>query len=166
MLAIECVDIVFSSISPPPKMTVSEWADSYRQLSPESSSESGQWKTDRAPHQRGMMDAVSERGIHTIVSMISSQVGKTEGLLNVLGYHIDYDPAPVMAVQPTLKMAEAFSKDRLDPMIRDTPNLTVKVNGKESTIYHKKFLGGHVTMAGANSPASLASRPIRIVLAD
>ena len=35
-----------------------------------------------------------------------------------------------------------------------------------STILHKKFKGGHITMAGANSPASLASRPVKVVLGD
>ncbi len=169
MLALECVDAVFNNLSPPPKITLSEWADKYRQLSPESSAEPGQWKTDRAPYQRGMMDVFSDRTIHTVVDMTSSQVGKTEKHLNTLGYFIDYDPAPILVVQPTIKMAEAFSKDRLAPMIRDSPTLAKKIMSKkkgDSTIYHKKFVGGHVTLAGANSPASLASRPIRILLCD
>lgn len=82
--------------------------------------------------------------------------------MNTIGYYVDYDPAPILVVQPTLDMAQAFSKDRLAPMIRDTPALTDKVKDSKSrdsgnTILHKKFPGGHITMAGANSPASLAS---------
>ncbi len=53
MLALECVDAVFNNLSPPPKITLSEWADTYRQLSPESSVEPGQWKTDRASLPKG-----------------------------------------------------------------------------------------------------------------
>lgn len=34
-------------LRPPPKLTVSEWADEYRYLSPESSAEPGKWRTDR-----------------------------------------------------------------------------------------------------------------------
>lgn len=103
--------------------------------------------------------------------MSSAQVGKTELLLNILGYHIDYDPAAMLLLQPTLEMAQAFSKDRLSTMVRDTPALRAKVSDSKArdsgnTILHKTFPGGHVTMAGANSPASLASRPIRILLAD
>ena len=166
----EIINDIFSNFKPPPKLTLTEWADEYRILSPESSAQPGKWQTSRAPYQKGMMDALNELGIHTIVDMTSSQVGKTEKHLNTLGYYIDYDPAPVMVVQPTIKMAEAFSKDRLSPMIRDTPSITDKVVGKsrngENTIFHKKFDGGHVTLAGANSPASLASRPIRILLCD
>ena len=35
-----------------------------------------------------------------------------------------------------------------------------------NTTLHKIFPGGHITACGANSPASLASRPIRVVLFD
>lgn len=103
--------------------------------------------------------------------MSSAQVGKTELLLNVIGYYVDYDPSAILLVQPTLEMAQAFSKDRLAPMLRDTPSLKgkvsdVKARNSGNTMLHKVFPGGRITMAGANSPASLASRPIRIVLAD
>ena len=102
--------------------------------------------------------------------MSSAQVGKTEMLLCLLGYHMHHDPSPILLLQPTLEMAETFSKDRLMPMVRDTPAITSKIQTQTrnsgNTILHKAFPGGHLTMAGANSPASLASRPIRIVLCD
>lgn len=159
-------------VSPPPFLTVSQWADQYRRLSAESAAEPGQWNTDRAPYQREIMDSVNDPLVEEIVIMSSAQVGKTELLLNIIGYYIAYDPAPILVVQPTLKpMAEDFSKDRLAPMIRDTPVLAgkvrdVKAKTSGNTILHKAFPGGHVTIAGANSPSSLASRPVRIVLMD
>lgn len=159
-------------VAPPPILTVSQWADRYRKLSAESSAEPGQWNTDRAPYQREIMDAINDPECEEIVIMSSAQVGKTELILNIIGYFIAYDPAPMLVVQPTLKpMAEDFSKDRLAPMIRDTPTLNGKVRDVKSrtsgnTILHKTFPGGHVTIAGANSPSSLASRPVRIVLMD
>lgn len=160
----------YHALTPPPSLTVSEWADRFRVLSPESSAEPGQWDTARAPYQRAMMDAVSDPLVHTIVVMSSAQVGKTEILCNMIGYRIDTDPGPILLIQPTLEMAEAFSKDRLDPMLRDTPVLRSKVrDGRKdaaNTIRHKTFPGGHVTLAGSNSSAGLASRPIRDVLAD
>ena len=156
---------------PPPKLTVSEWADAHRRLSPESSAEPGRWLTSRAEYQRGIMDAVSDPLIKTVVVMSSAQVGKTEVLNNLVAYHIDQDPAPILVLQPTLEMAHTWSKDRLAPMLRDTPVLKGKVREPRSknsnnTLLHKVFPGGHITMAGSNSPASLASRPIRVVLCD
>jgi len=117
------------------------------------------------------MDSVSDPAVETVVIMSSAQVGKTELVNNIVGFHIDQDPAPVLNLQPTLEMADTWSKDRLAPMLRDTPALRGKVSDPKArasgnTKRHKTFTGGHITMAGANSPASLASRPIRIVLAD
>ena len=90
---------------------------------------------------------------------------------NVAGYHIHQDPCPVLLMQPSLEMAEAWSRERFAPMLRDTPVLRglvgdARARDSENTIRHKTFPGGHIAMVGANSPASLASRPIRLVLAD
>lgn len=158
-------------VAPPPDLTISEWADFNRRLSAESSAEPGQWRTDRVPYLREIMEAISDPLIETVVIMSSSQVGKTEVLLNTVGYHVDDDPAPIMYILPTVDFAKAFSKDRLAPMIRDTPALTGKVKevrsrNSENTLLHKKFPGGHITLVGANAPTGLASRPIRILLAD
>jgi phage terminase large subunit GpA-like protein len=117
------------------------------------------------------MDAVSDPTVREVVVMKSAQVGWTEILLNVIGYHVHQDPAPMLLVNPTLEMSEAFSKDRLAPMARDTPALRDKIadpraRDSGNTLLHKTFPGGHVTLAGANSPAGLASRPIRIALFD
>ncbi len=162
---------IAKTVEPPKKLTVSEWADEYRQLSKEASAEPGKWVTDRAPYQREIMDSISDPLIDTVVVMTSAQIGKTELLLNIIGYYVHYDPSPILLLQPTLEMAEAFSKDRLAPMIRDTIVLRNRIGDAKSknsgnTLLHKTFPGGHITMAGANSPSSLASRPIRAVLAD
>ncbi|ALV25050.1 phage terminase, large subunit [Campylobacter iguaniorum] len=162
---------ILKALIPPKKLNVSQWADEYRILSSEASAISGKWNTSIAEYQRGIMDAFSDPAIHTVVWMSSAQVGKTEALLNIIGYFIDQDPSPMLLLQPTLEMATAFSKDRLAPMVRDTTAITSKVSDAKSkdsgnTILHKTFQGGHITMAGANSPASLASRPVRVVLCD
>lgn len=150
---------------------MSQWADQYRQLSSEASAEPGKWQTDRAPYQREIMDALGDPLVEAVVVMSSAQIGKTEIINNVAGYHIHLDPAPILLLQPTLEMAEAWSKDRFAPMLRDTTVLRGLVRDPRArdsgnTLLHKRFPGGHITMAGANSPASLASRPIRLVLCD
>lgn len=158
-------------MSPPPKLKVSEWADQYRKLSPEASAEPGQWRTDRAPYQREIMDSVTDPNVESVIVMSSAQVGKSEIINNIIGYYIDYDPSPMLLLMPTLEMAQSYSKDRLAAMIRDTPALAEKISDAKSrdgdnTLLHKKFPGGHISLVGANSPSSLASRPIRIVLSD
>lgn len=167
----EISERVFSRLKPPPNLSVSEWADAYRHLSPEASAEPGIWRTARAEYQRGILDAISDRSIETIVVMSSAQVGKTELTLNMIGYYVHQDPSPMLIIQPTLEMGNTFSKDRLAPMVRDTPvlkGLIVDSKSRDSgnTILKKGFPGGHLTIAGSNSPASLASRPVRICVFD
>ena len=152
-------------------MKVSEWADKHRQLSSESSAESGQWHTSRAEFQREIMDSVNDKKIETIVFIKSSQVGGTEIMNNILGYYIANEPCPVLVIQPTLEMARSWSKDRLAPMLRSSDQLKYKVKeprskDSENTLLHKKYDGGFVAITGANSASSLASRPIRILFAD
>jgi len=157
-------------LKPPPELTLSEWADRYRMLSAENSAEPGRWHTDKAPYQREIMDAIGNPHIRKVVIMSAAQIGKTAMLMNMLGYYMHYYPAPVLVMQPTLDMAQTFSKDFLAPMLRDTPVLRDLVDTKSrysgNTILKKNFPGGHVTIIGANSPASLASRPIKVLLAD
>ena len=159
------------TLKPPPRLLVSEWADQERRLSSEASAAAGRWITSRAEYQRGIMDAISDPTLRDIVVVAGAQVGKTEMLLNVIGFHIHHDAAPILLVQPTLEMAQAFSKDRLAPMLRDTPALKYKVKDPRSrdannTTTHKVFTGGHISLVGSNSAAGLASRPIRVVLCD
>lgn len=158
-------------VAPPPKLSVSQWADNYRKLSSESSAEPGSWHTSKTPYQREIMDAVNDPKIEMIVVMSSAQVGKTEVINNIVGYHIHQDPAPMLIVQPTEKLAESWSTDRLTPMLRDSEvfkNLVKDPKSRDSgnKILYKRFPGGHITMAGSNSPSSLASRSVRIVLCD
>jgi phage terminase large subunit GpA-like protein len=166
-----CLRPALTVLRPPPALTVSQWADQSRMLSSEASLEAGQWITSRAEYQRGIMDAVSDPSVRQVVAMTSAQVGKSEILLNIVGYFIDQDPSPILMVQPTVEMAEAFSKDRVAPMLRDTPALRGKVADPRSrdsgnTTTHKRFAGGHLTLVGSNAPSALASRPCRVILAD
>lgn len=122
---------VLSKLRPPPPLTVSQWADRYRVLSAESSAEPGRWHTEKAPYQRAIMDAIGDPHVRSVVVMSAAQIGKTDAfILNPLGYYMDYAPCPVMCMQPTLDMGQTLSKDRIAPMIRDTPRLTGLVDTK------------------------------------
>jgi len=118
------------------------------------------------------MDACSDPKIREVVVMAGAQLGKSEAILNIIGYHIENDPSPILVLQPTVEMAQSFSKDRVaNGLIRSTPCLREKVKDPRSrdsgnTTLHKVFPGGALTLVGANSPAGLASRPIRLVLCD
>lgn len=163
--------IVKQSLRPLPNLSVSDWADKFRMLSGEASSEPGRWRTDRAPYQREIMNSFTQARIWKVIVMSAAQIGKSDIMNNVIGRYAHLAPAPIMMIQPTIDMAQDYSKSRIAPMISDTKVLRsvfreAKSRESSNTILSKLFLGGRLIMGGANSPAGLASRPIKILLAD
>ena len=143
---------------PPPKLSLSQWADEFFYLSAESSAQVGRWKT--LPYQREIMDALTDPRVWAVYVQKSARVGWTKICNAFIGYTIDQDPCSVLLVQPTVEDAKGYSKEEIAPMIRDTPRLAKKafedseeVGPRESgnTILHKKFDGGVLSMVGANS---------------
>jgi len=117
------------------------------------------------------MNAVTERDTHTVSIMAGTQLVKSEVLINVAGYFICQDPSAILFVQPTQTAAESFSKERFAPTVAATPALRAlveppKARDTDNTITAKHFPGGSLNFVGANSPTDLASRPVRVVLAD
>jgi phage terminase large subunit GpA-like protein len=160
------------AMAPPPVMLVSTWADNYRILSSSASSEPGPWRTRRTPYLAEPMENLSATSqIETTILMAGAQIGKSEGGLNWLGYTIDYDPAPMLAVQPTVDIAKRFSRQRLAALINESPRLTEKVGSNKSrdggnSMLSKEFPGGIIMLAGANSAAGLRSMPIKKLFLD
>lgn len=117
------------------------------------------------------MDSVNDPAVQSTCLMWASQLGKTEVVNNVIGYFIDADASPILMVQPTLDLAESWSKIRLAPMLRDCPCFRGKVRDARTrdsgnTILNKSYTGGDIVATGANAPGGLAGRPRRVVLLD
>jgi phage terminase large subunit GpA-like protein len=158
---------------PPPKVSVSEWADQKRILTSKDSPDIGKWVTDKAPYQREMMDVLGDLFVEQVVLMCGSQTGKTAGsVLNTLGYYIDLDPCPILLVYPTVTDAEKVSRQRVAPMIEACPSLRRRIEKYSrdpetgDTLLMKNFPGGTLIIGGADRPNSLANFPIRILLLD
>lgn len=119
------------------------------------------------------MDCITDPDVREIVIVGPSQLLKSEIILNAIGYFIHLDPCPMLMIQPDDKNAEEFSKDRIATMIEATPELRERVykrqggrSIKKSTKYNIGFPGGYLSIASSNSPASLASKPIRNLFPD
>ena len=147
-------------------MTVSEWADKNRIIPAGTSNQPGRWKTEKTPYLRGIMDAFSDDRIEEIVFIKPTQVGGTESILNILGYIVDQDPASTLVVYPSDTLAEDISKNRIQPMLRATRPLAEKFREEDSKLLALQFENMYIPLTGANSAASLSSKPIRFVLLD
>ncbi len=159
-------------LAPDPALTVSEWADRHRYLSPRDSAEPGRYRMDRTPYMRAIMDALSPaHPARRVVFMKSAQVGATTAGSNLIGYVIHHAPGPMLAVQPTVELAKRFSRQRIDPLIAESPSLRERVKPQRSrdagnTVLSKEFPAGLLVITGANSAVGLRSMPARYLFLD
>lgn len=149
-----------------PKMNLTQWSNTYRVLSKESSAMFG--KFESLSYQIEPMNAISNPDIREVVLMWGSQLGKSEILNNTIGYYIHQDPSPILFLLPSEDVAEDYSKRILAPMFRDTKILDELINDREAsnTILIKNFKGGNLALVGSNSPSKLASKPIKVLIID
>lgn len=161
-----------SGLRPDPDLTVSEWADRHRMLSGRASAEPGRYRTGRTPYMREIMDRLSPGdATQRIVFMKAAQVGATEAGNNWIGFAIHQAPGPMLAVQPTVELAKRNSRQRIDPLIDESPELRERVKPARSrdagnTMLSKEFAGGILIMTGANSAVGLRSTPARYIFLD
>lgn len=167
-----CHKVAAKALAPEPELTVSSWADANRQLSTKASSEPGRWQTARTPYLREIMDTMSLPHPCTDGAfMKGTQLGGSEALYNMIGYVADKIPCPMMLLMPTTDTAKRVSKQRLQPMIDETPVLRERFSEQRSrsssnTVLMKDFAGGVLVITGANSGPGLRSMPVRVLLQD
>lgn len=159
------------AIEPDPDLTITQWADAHRMLSPESTSEHGPWRTERVPHAAEIMDSLSPGDACTEVTFVAgTQVAKTEIGNNFIGAIIDVFGGPAMMVYPTSGTGRRTSKTRLGKMIEATPRLREKISDNARDAANsatlKQYPGGVLAIAGANSASELKSMPVRWLFED
>lgn len=153
-------------LAPPEQYTVSEWAANYRVLDSKSSAMPGKWSNSVTPYLVGIMDEFNNYETEEIVFVKPTQVGGTEALQNMVGYVTMQDPSPTMIVYPTETLAKSVSENRLQPMLRATPEINRRFDSLNSSILELQFDGMYLSLVGSNSPSSLASKPIRFLFMD
>ncbi len=167
------INTACQALEPDPLITVNEWADQNRSLNSVASREAGQYRTDRTPYLREIMEvlSVTETNVTDIAIMKATQVGGSEVANNFVGYIIDCAPGPILYMLPTVELAERHSKNRIAQMINNTPSLDAKVQKAKArtggnTVTLKTFVGGALYMAGSNSGAAFRNVSIRYLILD
>lgn len=163
-------DAVRRNLSPPPRLTLSQWAERFAYLSAETSAQTG--KFHAFPYQNGIMDAVTDPSVHTVTVKKSARVGYTKIVDHIAGYYVHQDPSPVFIVQPRIEDAEDYMESEIEPMIRDTPVLAAlageaKSRDSKQTKKKRSFRNGSsIRVVGANSPGGFRRITARIIILD
>lgn len=159
-------------LRPTRKLTVSEWADTYRYLGTEESSEPGKFRTNRIPYWRAVQDMLSPGSkVEQFYLMKGSQIGATQMVLNILGAHADLAPQPLLYAIPGDQQVKKAANGKFEPLIKNTPALRRKFSrrgAKEGTasMHEKQFHGGTLYIANAESVQTWRSTPIGFIVID
>jgi phage terminase large subunit GpA-like protein len=152
------LDRCFSTwaIKPP-----AEWAVQVRRM-PAKHGASRPFSFDYAPYQRAMFDSLFDPTVQESIFQLYSRGGKSEVVLNAIGYWIDELPSDIFVMWPTLGQAKKWSKDQLQrELIDPTPSLGALIGDgtgrrkSDNTLLHKIYPGGLIDMVGANSPGDI-----------
>lgn len=149
---------------PPERLTVTEWADKYRFVQ---GARAGRWKTANTPYLQGPMDAFADPNVNMLVFVSSAQVGKTEALNNMLAYAIDQEPGPAIYIYPVEKDTREEVRDRIKPMIEESPRLAGHIPYRAWQTDRELHLDTmRINMGWAKAPSSLIRRAARYVFID
>ena len=138
----------------PEPLRLSEWADQNFYLVAESSYIQGRWET--LPYQRAPMDCMSNDDIRSVSMRKSARVGYTKMIVAAIGYFAEHKRRNQVVFQPVDQDAEDFTKDEIDPMLRDVPAVqrvfpSYNTRSKYNTLSKKVFRGSTLDIRGGKA---------------
>lgn len=133
------------------------WAEDVRRMS-----DGKRFRWSFAPYLKKMFLSIFEPTVQETVFEMFSRAGKSEVVLNAIGYSIDQQPRRILSLWPTSGQAEKWSKDNLmGELVEPTPPLAEILGGADgkrrsnNTILHKQYPGGLLNIFGSNSPGEM-----------
>lgn len=160
-------------IKPPEKVLPADWAAN-NLVVPDGPRANTLWDASLTPYVvEPLNNSGPESPVNKEVIRKSAQTGFTVMAIAIVGSTIDTDPTGgILLVQPTDGALSDFIADKLTPAIEQSAALKAKVrpqvsrSGEGSTTYLKKYPGGSMSLAIANSTADLRSKTKRKIIKD
>ncbi len=153
---------------PPPKLSLSEWAEKNFVLAEGSSARPGRFRL--WPYQREMLDAIGDPEIERVSVIKSARIGYTKGLMAAIAATVATDPCALILLVPTDDDARGYAVDEIEPAFEQSPALqglinTGRVDGR-NTLTMKSFIGGSLKILSARSPRNLRRHDAKKLFVD
>ncbi|MFG0841454.1 phage terminase large subunit family protein [Pseudomonas sp. FYR_5] len=159
-------------LQPDPELWVDEWADEYMRIPRDTgAAEPGKYRTARTPYAREPMRCLSPaHPCKRVITMVASQLMKTQIALNWIGALIHMSPSNILTLLPSLALAKRVSA-RIGKTIAATPELRARVAASRSrdarnTMDTKEFEGGTLYATTAGSASNLAELAAKYIYGD
>lgn len=159
-------------LKPDPDLWIDVWADEFMRIPKDTgAAEPGKYRTARTPYAREPMRCLSPaHPCKRVVTMVASQLMKTQIALNWIGGLIHMAPSNILTLLPSLGLAKRVSS-RIGKTIKATPELRDRVAASRSrdsrnTMDTKEFEGGSLYVTTAGSAANLSELSARYIYGD
>jgi phage terminase large subunit GpA-like protein len=159
--------LALSSLRPPMKLRLSEWAEKELRL-PEGGAVPGPLKL--YAYQRGIADAITDPAFEKVSVLKSARIGYTMLLTAAVANFVVNDPSNILSVFPTDEAASRFVVSDLEPTFAASPKLRHAFEADRSRksrnrIMAKRFPGGELRAVSA-IPRNLNAHTSRVVILD
>lgn len=161
--------VLRTSMRPPPELSRWQWAEANIVVPRRAGTWSpGPLRTDLSPWMRGILDALADPTVATVVIRKGAQVSVTLTMLIDMLYNIVNDPDPILYMMPTKELAEDLNRARFLPMLEDSPTCAAMLTTDRHDVRkdHVQLVGTFVRFIGSNSPAQAASFAHRFLYLD
>lgn len=102
-----------------------------------------------------------------LVQVTSSQSGKTDTVLDVIGATFDQRPAPIMYVGPSKDFLKREIEPRVMDLLTGAPRLKERLaTGKRMTLFRKSIGGVPLVLAWAGSGSSFRGTAAKVAIVD
>lgn len=154
-----------SSLVPPERQTVAEYAVLHRHLSNQGGGYVGRWHHEKAPYLVQPMETLTRLDYLTTVLVGPGQSGKTEVAQNWLLKSVANDPADLLWYMQTDPGLESYVKSRINPMIDGHVEMAMRLGSRpiDDSLHFKRFDGMHVEFLSAASNNLINKSAPRII---
>jgi phage terminase large subunit GpA-like protein len=152
-------------LDPPPRFSLSEYAIRHRKLANHGGGLVGDYSHAAAPYLVEPMDCLTSLDYLNVAIVGPGQCAKTTAAENWLQYSVEADPAKLLWYMQSEPAAQAYVKDRINPMIELHSKMQER-RGKrpeDNSLHFKKFLGMNVEFLSANDKTVVNKSAPRIV---
>jgi hypothetical protein len=145
------------------------WAEQHLTLSARSAEIPGPFSTSSRPYTREPMECFRDPSVTDTILCWGSQTAKTTTVMVGLIWLLEHEPSPILWLMPNKELAIGFVKGRWQPLLEEAAALAHLMPAdrrRHYTLLEQHLGGSLLTFVGSNSPANLASRPIRVLIGD
>lgn len=155
-----------AALRPRPPIRMQDWIEANVVIPEDSDSPRPGPFRHLVPAADGIMDALQDPDIHTVIVRAPVQLMKTTILVNAMLYWMCETPGPMLVFEPDDPLAKMFLKKKLDPLARQIPELAADFTGNPKSSREREFAGGDLEVLSGLASSPEVARTAKYILVD